>query len=110
VLLAFSEGTDQFGASNIRNIPYAAAQARAFGLPYEDAVRGLTLNAARMLGVSDRLGSIEAGKEASLFVADGDVLDLKAKVTRMWIRGREIDLSSRHTRLYEKYRKRPTQK
>ena len=108
VLVAFSEGTGQFGASQIRNIPYSAAQARAFGLPYDEAVRGLTLNAARMLGVSDRLGSIEAGKEASLFVADRDVLDLKATVTRMWIRGREIDLSSRHTRLYEKYRKRPT--
>jgi imidazolonepropionase-like amidohydrolase len=108
VLVAFSEGTGQFGASNIRNIPYSAAQARAFGLPYEDAVRGLTLNAAKILGVSDRLGSIEPGKEASLFVANGDVLDLKATVTRMWIRGREIDLSSRHTRLYEKYRKRPS--
>lgn len=107
VLLAFSEGTEQFGASNIRNIPYSAAQARAFGLPYEDAVRGLTLNAAKMLGVSDRLGSIEPGKEATLFIADGDVLDLKAEVKRMWIRGREVDLSSRHTRLYEKYRKRP---
>lgn len=108
VLVAFSEGTGQFGASNIRNIPYSAAQARAFGLTYEDAVRGLTLNAAKILGVSDRLGSIEPGKEASLFVANGDVLDLKATVTRMWIRGREIDLSSRHTRLYEKYRKRPS--
>jgi imidazolonepropionase-like amidohydrolase len=108
VLLAFSEGTEQFGASNIRNIPYSAAQARAFGLPYEDAVRGLTLNAAKILGVSDRLGSIESGKEASLFIADGDVLDLKAQVKRMWIRGREVDLSSRHTRLYEKYRKRPS--
>lgn len=108
VLLAFSEGTEQFGASNIRNIPYSAAQARAFGLPYEDAVRGLTLNAAQMLGVSDRLGSIEPGKEATLFIADGDVLDLKAQVKRMWIRGREVDLSSRHTRLYEKYRKRPS--
>jgi imidazolonepropionase-like amidohydrolase len=108
VLLAFSEGTEQFGASNIRNIPYSAAQARAFGLPYEDAVRGLTLNAAKMLGVSDRLGSIEPGKEATLFIADGDVLDLKAQVKRMWIRGREVDLSSRHTRLYEKYRKRPS--
>lgn len=107
VLLAFSEGTEQFGASNIRNIPYSAAQARAFGLPYENAVRGLTLNAAKMLGVSDRLGSIEPGKEATLFIADGDVLDLKAEVKRMWIRGREVDLSSRHTRLYEKYRKRP---
>jgi imidazolonepropionase-like amidohydrolase len=109
VLLAFSEGTEQFGASNIRNIPYSAAQARAFGLPYENAVRGLTLNAAKMLGVSDRLGSIEPGKEATLFIADGDVLDLKAEVKRMWIRGREVDLSSRHTRLYEKYRKRPSQ-
>ena len=108
MLVAFSEGSGQFGASQIRNIPYSAAQARAFGLPYDEAVRGLTLNAARMLGVSDRLGSIEVGKEGSLFVADGDVLDLKATVTRMWIRGREIDLSSRHTRLYEKYRKRPT--
>ena len=108
VLLAFSEGTEQFGASSIRNIPYSAAQARAFGLPYEDAVRGLTLNAAKMLGVSDRLGSIEPGKEATLFIADGDVLDLKAQVKRMWIRGREVDLSSRHTRLYEKYRKRPS--
>ena len=108
VLLAFSEGTEQFGASNIRNIPYSAAQARAFGLPYEDAVRGLTLNAAQMLGVSDRLGSIEPGKEATLFIADGDILDLKAQVKRMWIRGREVDLSSRHTRLYEKYRKRPS--
>jgi len=108
VLLAFSEGTEQFGASNIRNIPYSAAQARAFGLPYEDAVRGLTLNAAKMLGVSDRLGSIEPGKVATLFIADGDVLDLKAQVKRMWIRGREVDLSSRHTRLYEKYRKRPS--
>jgi imidazolonepropionase-like amidohydrolase len=108
VLLAFSEGTEQFGASNIRNIPYSAAQARAFGLPYEDAVRGLTLNAAQMLGVSDQLGSIEPGKEATLFIADGDILDLKAQVKRMWIRGREVDLSSRHTRLNEKYRKRPS--
>lgn len=107
VLTAFTEGTDQFGASNIRNIPYAAAQARAFGLPYEDAVRGLTLNAAKMLGVADRLGSIEPGKEATVLIADGDILDLKAQVKRMWIRGREVDLSSRHTRLYEKYRKRP---
>ena len=107
VLVAFTEGTDQFGASSIRNIPYSAAQARAFGLPYDEAVRGLTLNVARMLGVADRIGSIEPGKEATLFLADGDILDLKAQVRRMWIRGREVDLSSRHTRLYEKYRKRP---
>jgi imidazolonepropionase-like amidohydrolase len=108
VLVAFSEGTDQFGASNIRNIPYSAAQARAFGLPYDEAVRGLTLNAARMLGVADRVGSLEPGKDATLVITDGDILDLKSQVRRMWIRGREVDLSSRHTRLYEKYRKRPS--
>ncbi|MFM7553977.1 MAG: amidohydrolase family protein, partial [Verrucomicrobiota bacterium] len=107
VLVAFSEGTDQFGASNLRNLPYAAAQARAFGLSHEEAVRGLTLNAAKILGVSDRLGSLEPGKDATLFVADGDVLDLRANVRRLWIRGREVDLSSRHTRLYDRYRKRP---
>jgi len=107
VLVAFSEGTEEFGASNIRNIPYSAAQARAFGLPYDEAVRGLTLNAARMLGVADRVGSLEPGKDATLVITDGDILDLKSQVRRMWIRGREVDLSSRHTRLYEKYRKRP---
>ena len=57
--------------------------------------------------MSDRLGSLEPGKDATLFVADGDVLDLRANVQRMWVRGREVDLSSRHTRLYDRYRKRP---
>jgi imidazolonepropionase-like amidohydrolase len=110
VTVAFSEGTDRFGASNIRNVPYAAAQARAFGLPYDEAVRGLTLYPARILGVADRMGSIEPGKDATLIVVDGDILDLRANVKRMWIRGREVSLESRHTRLYEKYRNRPAAK
>lgn len=107
VTVAFTEGTDRFGASNIRNIPYAAAQAVAFGLPREEAWKGLTLYPAQMLGVADRLGSIEVGKEASLIAVDGDILDIRAHVRRSWIAGKELSLESRHTRLYEKYRNRP---
>jgi imidazolonepropionase-like amidohydrolase len=97
----------RFEASMVRNLPYVAAQAVAFGLPADEALKGITLYPAQVLGVDERLGSIEAGKEASLFVADGDILDIRANVKRMWIAGQEVSLSTRHTRLYEKYRARP---
>jgi imidazolonepropionase-like amidohydrolase len=102
----FSQG-GRHEAASVRNLPYAAAQAAAFGLPREEALKGLTLYPAEILGVADRLGSIEPGKEASLFAADGDILDIRTRVTRMWIAGKETPLESRHTRLYEKYRSRP---
>jgi imidazolonepropionase-like amidohydrolase len=57
--------------------------------------------------VADRLGSIEVGKEATFFATDGDILDVRAQVKRMWMNGREVNLENRHTRLYEKYRQRP---
>lgn len=107
VKVAFTEGTDRFGASSVRNIPYAAAQAVAFGLPREEALRGLTLYPAQILGVASRLGSLEPGKDATFFVADGDILDLRTHVRRMWIAGQEVSLESRHTRLFDKYRQRP---
>lgn len=107
VKVSFTDGTDRFGASNIRNVPYAAAQAVAFGLPHDEAIKGLTLYPAEMLGISDRLGSLEVGKDATFFVADGDILDLRANVLRLWIEGREVSLESRHTRLYDRYRHRP---
>ncbi|MBX3745203.1 MAG: amidohydrolase family protein [Verrucomicrobiae bacterium] len=106
VKFAFSGGADRFGASNVRNIPYAASHAVAFGLPRDEALRALTLHPAQMLGLGDRLGSLEAGKDATLFVADADILDLRANVLRMWIAGREVPLETRHTRLYERYRAR----
>ncbi|HLP78514.1 MAG TPA: amidohydrolase family protein, partial [Candidatus Paceibacterota bacterium] len=87
--------------------PYAAAQAIAFGLPEDDALKALTLNPAEMAGVADRLGSIEPGKVATLFICDGSVFDLRSQVLRLWIGGREVRLESRHTRLYEKFRNRP---
>jgi hypothetical protein len=106
VQIAFGYG-GAHEASAIRNLPYEAAQAVAFGLPIEEALRALTLYPAQMAGVGDRLGSLEVGKEATFFAADGHILDLRSRVRRLWIAGQEVDLSSRHTRLYEKYRRRP---
>ena len=103
VKVAFSGG----GSSLVKNMPYAAAQAVAFGLSTDEALKGITLYPAQIAGVSDRLGSIEAGKEATFFVSDGDVLDVRSNVKRMWISGQEVSLENRHTRLYEKYRNKP---
>lgn len=107
VRVIFSQGLGGDAATQIRNLPYAAAHAVAFGLPAAEALKGMTLYPAQALNVSDRLGSIEPDKEATLFAADGDILDVRTRVTRMWIQGRIIPLESRHTRLYEKYRQRP---
>jgi len=107
VQVAFSIGSDSFSAALIKNLPYSAAQAVAFGLPEAEAVKGLTLYPAQFAGVSDRLGSIEVGKEATLFASDGGILDIRAHVQRMWLAGKEISLENRHTRLYEKYKNRP---
>jgi imidazolonepropionase-like amidohydrolase len=107
VKVVFSMGPRGFDAPMSRNLPYSASQAVAFGLPEEEALKGLTLYPAQLAGVSDRFGSIEQGKIASFFAADGDILDLRKNVKRMWIAGEEISLESRHTRLYDKYRNRP---
>ena len=103
VKVAFSGG----GASLVKNMPYAAAQAVAFGLSTEEALKGITLYPAQIAGVADRLGSIETGKDATLFATDGDILDIRSNVKRMWIGGKEVSLENRHTRLYQKYKNRP---
>jgi len=105
VTVLFSTGAGD--ASLVKNLPYHAAQAVAHGFPPETALRALTLEAARACGLGDRLGAIEPGREATLFAATGDVFDIRTRVVRMWIAGREVGLENRHTRLYEKYRQRP---
>lgn len=110
VKVIFAPGLGGMTAAHARNLPYAAAQAVAFGLPEAEALKGLTLYPAQVLGVADRLGSLEAGKEATFFAADGNILDIRASVKRMWIAGEEVSLESRHTRLYEKYKHRPKSK
>ncbi len=93
-------------APHERNLPYQAAQAAAYGLDPAEALRAITLSPAVILGVADRLGSLDPGKDATLFVSSGDPLETRTQVTRAWIRGRQIDLSNRQTRLYDKYRQR----
>ncbi|MBT5925914.1 MAG: amidohydrolase family protein [Verrucomicrobia bacterium] len=107
VKVIFSEGSNRFAASAVRNLPNSAAQAVAFGLEKELALKGLTLYPAQLLGLDHKLGSIETGKEASLIVLNGELLDIRSQVTHMWIKGKPTSLTSRHTKLYEKYRSRP---
>ncbi|HYF13920.1 MAG TPA: amidohydrolase family protein [Phycisphaerales bacterium] len=86
-----------------RNLPYSAATASAYGLTREEALASVTLWPARVLGVDDRLGSLEVGKSATLLVVSGDPLDVIGDVRMAFIDGREIDLSNKQTKLTEKY-------
>ncbi len=90
--------------ANERNLPYTAARAVAYGLAPDAALRSITLSAAQVLGVADEIGSLEAGKRATLFLSDGDPLEVTSKVLRAFIDGREIPLSNKQTVLAEKYR------
>lgn len=90
-------------ASMVRNLPYHAGTAAAYGLPPEEALKAITLYPAQIFGVADRLGSLEAGKEATLFVSDGDPLETPTQVSLAFIIGRRIDLNNRQQRLWEKY-------
>jgi imidazolonepropionase-like amidohydrolase len=94
-------------SSLTKNLPYTAAQAVAYGLPADEALKGMTVYPAQIMAVDDRLGSIEPGKDATLFACTGDILDLRANVTHLWMSGHEVSLENRHTRLYDKYRNRP---
>jgi len=94
-----------FDAANVRNLPYHAAMASAYGLPKEEALKSITLYPAQILGVADRVGSLEIGKDATLFVSDGDPLEIKTQVLQLFLQGRQIDLGNKHRALYEKYQK-----
>jgi imidazolonepropionase-like amidohydrolase len=89
---------------NDRNLPYHAATAVAFGLPEEEALKAITLYPAQIFGVSDRVGSIEVGKDGTLFIADGNIFETTTNVEVALIQGREVDLGNKQTVLYEKYR------
>ncbi|HLE85838.1 MAG TPA: amidohydrolase family protein [Thermoanaerobaculia bacterium] len=108
VRFAIASGGAGADSENARNLPFEAATAAAFGLPREAALEAITLRAAEILGVADRLGSLEPGKEASFFVADGDPLEILTTIESVWVAGREVDRSAdRQWRLYRKYDARP---
>lgn len=106
VTVAIIEGPGD-SASSQRNLPYNAAQAAAFGMSRNAALAAITLVPAQLHGLGEELGSIDVGKEASLFAATGDILDIRSEVKRLWIAGAEQSLANRHTRLAERYRSRP---
>jgi imidazolonepropionase-like amidohydrolase len=90
-----------------RNLPFHAGTAVAYGLPYEAAVRALTLGAAELLGISENYGSIESGKSATLILSTGDALDMMTNnIIYAFIDGRSLTLSDKHKVLYERYKKR----
>lgn len=94
-------------AGDSRNLPYNAALATAYGLDPDEAIRALTINAARIFGVGDRIGSLEAGKVANILVTTGDPLDVRSTPRYVFIRGRPMPFNDRHTREYETWRNRP---
>lgn len=88
-----------------RNLPFVAGTAVAYGLPYEEGVASVTLNTAKILGIDKELGSIEEGKNATLFVSEGDALDMMTnKVVIAFIDGRMINLDNHQKRNYNKYK------
>ncbi|HEX5761283.1 MAG TPA: amidohydrolase family protein [Thermoanaerobaculia bacterium] len=103
VTVAFMTGD----AHNARNIKQAAGNAVSYGMPWDEALRAMTLTPARLWGLGDRLGSLEVGKEADVVIWDGDPLELTTFPTQVVIRGVEIPMESRQTRLRERYRQLP---
>jgi imidazolonepropionase-like amidohydrolase len=93
-------------AHNARNLPYHAGIAASWGLPESEALAAITREAARILGVDRDLGTIEAGKEATLCVFSGSPLEPLSRLERMYVRGREVPLRNRQTDLFEKWKER----
>ena len=96
---------DDDGNTRQRNLAFNAGTAAAYGLTKEEALAAVSLNAAKILGVSDKTGSLESGKDANLLVCDGDLLDMRSNVIlNAFIQGREINLTDKHKQLYERYK------
>lgn len=103
VQFAISTGDD---GANVRDLPYQAGVAGAYGLSKEDALKSVTLFPAQILGISDKVGSLEQGKIANVVVTDGDLLDPRTNVKYLFINGRLLPLTSRHTELYDAFKER----
>ena len=94
------------GLTSARNLPFTAGTSVAHGLPYEEAIKAITSNTANILGIGDRVGTLETGKDATLFVSTGDALDMRTNnMEHIFIQGRTIQLEGRQQFLYKKYSK-----
>lgn len=99
-----------FNSSDSRTLPYEAAMAVPFGLPRDAALEAVMKNGAEMLGLGDRMGTIEPGKLANLIVTDGDPLEIQTQILDLFILGRQVSTDNKHKALYEKHRARPKEK
>ena len=95
---------DDDGSTRYRNLPFNAGTAAAYGLTKEEALSAITLNAAIILGIADKTGSIEVGKDANIVISEGDILDMRTNIiTNAFIQGRSIDLNNKQKQLADKY-------
>lgn len=101
VKIALATAGRDMGGS--RNLPYAAGYAVAYGLPYDEALKAITLNPAEMFGLGDQLGSLDVGKTGNVVVANGDPLDVRTSVKQVFIAGRKVPMVSRQTQLRDEY-------
>jgi len=97
----FAFGT--FNNEFVRNLPYQAATAVAFGLPPEEALKAVTINPAEIWGHGKEIGSVEKGKWADLMVTNGDPLEVQTQMKYLFIKGKEVSLQNKQTRLWERY-------
>jgi imidazolonepropionase-like amidohydrolase len=97
---------DSGDSSNLRNLPYHAATAAAYGLAADEALKAITIYPAQILGVADQVGSLEPGKAATMFLADGDPLETPTQITAAYVDGKSVDLNDRHKTLYQRFKKR----
>ncbi|WP_299890610.1 amidohydrolase family protein [uncultured Lacinutrix sp.] len=98
------ENAGQMERMNARNLPFLAGTCAAYGLSKEQALSLITLNTAIILGIDTKVGSLEVGKDATLFISEGDALDMRTnKLTKAYIQGRDISLESHQTELYKRY-------
>jgi imidazolonepropionase-like amidohydrolase len=103
VPIAFSS----FGTAFSRRLPQYAGTAVAYGLPHDEALKAVMLNAAQIFGLADQLGTLEPGKIANIIVTSGDPLELQTQVRYLFIKGQLTSTGNKHRDLYEQYRKRP---
>lgn len=98
------ENSGQMERANARNLPFQAGTLVAHGMDKEEALKLITSNTAKILGIDDRLGTLEVGKDATLFISEGDALDMRTNIlTHAFIEGREVSLESHHTKLWKRY-------
>ncbi|WP_041779425.1 amidohydrolase family protein [Belliella baltica] len=90
-------------AENTRNLPFNAGFAAAYGMGKEEALKAVTINAAEVFGIADRRGSIEAGKDATLFVSSGDPFETRTQIIHVFIDGYRVPMSNRHIKLYQEF-------